>query len=44
MKYLLMFLIIMLGSLCNQYVPTDWKYIFGYVVGAIVIFIIYEID
>lgn len=44
MKYLLMFLIIMLGALCVKDIPADWLYTFGYVVGFIVSFIACEFD
>lgn len=37
MKYLLSTLIMILGTLINRYVPVDWQYIWGYIVGSIAI-------
>lgn len=44
MKYLLSILVIMLGAFVNQYVPADWQYTWGYLVGIIVMAIMNFFD
>lgn len=44
MKYLLMFLVIMLGSLLAKDVPANWQYLLGYIVASITMFIACNFD
>lgn len=44
MKYLLMILIIIIGSCINQYVPANWQYTWGYIVGIMLSFIIFYLE
>lgn len=35
MKFLVLFILCLIGAIAEVFIPVDWKYLFGYLVGGI---------